>query len=45
MMIIKMPNYGDSFFYSDEQAELNLENNYPNKTGCNLKANSSISIL
>ena len=36
---------GDSFFHSDEQPELNLKNDYPNKTGPNLKANSSISIL
>ena len=36
---------GDSFFRSDEQPELNLENDYPNKTGYNLKTNSSISIL
>ena len=37
---------GDSFFHSDEQPELNLENDYyPNKTGCNLKTNSSISVL
>ena len=36
---------GDSFFHSDEQPELNLENDYPDKTGHNLKTNSSISIL
>ena len=36
---------GDPFFHSDEQPELNLENDYPNKTGPNLKTNSSISIL
>ena len=33
------------FFHSDEQPQLNLENDYPNKTGYNLKTNSSISIL
>ena len=37
--------YGDSFFHSDEQPELNLENDYTNKTGHNLKTNGSISIL
>ena len=36
---------GDSFFHNDEQPELNLENEYPNKTGYNLKTNGSISIL
>ena len=36
---------GDSFFHSDEQPELNLENDYPNKTGHTLKTNSSISYL
>ena len=36
---------GNSFFHSDEQPELNLENDYPNKTGFNLKKISSISIL
>ena len=30
-------NYGDSLFPSDEQLELNLENDYPNKPGHNLK--------
>ena len=35
----------DSFFHSDEKPELNLENDYLNKTGQNLKANSSISVL
>ena len=35
----------DSFFYSDDQPELNLENDYLNKAGSNLKTNSSISIL
>ena len=35
----------DSLFHSDEQPELNLENDYPNKTGHNLKTKSSISIL
>ena len=33
------------FSHNDEQPELNLENDYPNKTGYNLKTNSSISIL
>ena len=33
------------FFHSDERPELNLENDYPNKTGHNLKTNSTISIL
>ena len=36
---------GDSFFHDDEQPELNLENDYPNKTRYNLKTNSSISVL
>ena len=36
---------GDSFFHSDERPELNLENDYPNKTKHNLKTNSSILIL
>ena len=27
------PLHSDSFFHSDEQPELNLENDYPNKTG------------
>ena len=36
---------GDSFFHSDEQPELSLENDYPIKTGYSLKTNSSISIL
>ena len=40
-----MVTSGDSFFHSDEQPELNLENDYPNKTGPNLKTNSSISVL
>ena len=31
--------------HSDEQPELNLENDYLNKTRQNLKTNSSISIL
>ena len=35
----------DSFSHSDEQPELNLKNDYPNKTGHNFKTNSSISIL
>ena len=39
------PTKGDSFFHSDEKPELNLENDYLNKTGQNLKANSSISVL
>ena len=33
---------GDSFFHSDEQPELKLENDYPNNTGYNLKTNSSV---
>ena len=33
------------FFHLDEQPELNLDNDYTNKTGHNLKTNSSISIL
>ena len=36
---------GDSLFHSDEQPELNLEDDYPNKNGHNLKTNSSISII
>ena len=32
-------------FHSDEQPELNLENDYLNKTEQNLKTNSSNSIL
>ena len=36
---------GDSLFHSDEQPDLNLENDHTNKTGHNLKANSSISVL
>ena len=35
----------DSFFHSDEQPELKLENDYLNKTGHNLKTNSSILLL
>ena len=31
--------------HSDEQPEINLLNDYPNKTGHNFKTNSSISIL
>ena len=36
---------GDSLFHADEQPELNLKNDYPNKTGHNLNTNSSILIL
>ena len=36
---------GDSLFRPDERPELDLENDYPNKTGHNLKTNRSISIL
>ena len=36
---------GDSLFHSGERPELNLENDYSNKTGRNLKTNGSISIL
>ena len=43
--MLKSTSQGDSFFHSDEQPDLNLENDYPNKTGHNLKSNSSISIL
>ena len=32
-------------FRSDEQPELNLENDYPKKTGHNLKTNNSILIM
>ena len=44
-MDIAILNYGESLFDAEEQPELNLENDYPNKTGHNLKTNSSISIL
>ena len=37
--------YGDSFFHSDEQPDVNLENYYLNKTGHNLKTNNSVSVL
>ena len=40
-----IPAQSHSFLHSDEQPELNLENDYPNKTVHNLKTNSSISIL
>ena len=33
------------FFHSGEQPELKLENDYPNKTGHNLKSNSTTSVL
>ena len=36
---------GDSLFHSEERPELNLENDYPNKTGHNSETNNSISIL
>ena len=44
-MSISRIYYGDPLFRSDEQPELSLENDYPNKTGHNSKTNSSISIL
>ena len=34
----------NSFVHSDKQLELNLKNEYPNKTEHNLKTNRSISI-
>ena len=37
--------HGDSSFRPDEQPELDLENDYLNKIGYNLKTNCSISIL
>ena len=39
------PLKGESLFHFVDQPELNLENDYPNKTGHNIKTNSSISIL
>ena len=39
MLINKHPQ-GDSFFHSDEQLELKLENDHLNKTGRNFKTNS-----
>ena len=45
MLLFKHVNQGDSFFHSDEQPELNLKNDYPNKTEHNLKIDTSISIL
>ena len=45
LVIRKVLTKGDSLFHPDEQRELDLENDYPNKTGHNLKTNCLISVL
>ena len=43
--VIRYSLKGNPFFHSDEQLELDLENDYPDKTEHNLKSNTSISVL
>ena len=44
-ILTRSPLKGESLFHFDDQPELNLETDYPNKTGHSLKPNSSISVL